>query len=59
MGLDARGYISIAELVVYVPIAVVASFLVFKQAGGRKTGWIYLTLLSIGKDTQINTKVLN
>lgn len=48
MGLDARGYISIGELAVYAPLAVVVIFLLVKQTG-RKMGWFYLLLLSVGE----------
>lgn len=46
MGLDARGGISVAELIVYIPLFAVSVILVLRH-GFRKTGWIYLILLSI------------
>jgi len=47
MGLDARGYVSVVELVVYVPLAFATGFLVFNTGHGRKAGWVYLMVLSI------------
>ncbi|KAI0351243.1 hypothetical protein OH77DRAFT_1498660 [Trametes cingulata] len=45
--LDARGYISIAEIVIYVPILLVAIPIAFRHGFTRKAGWIFLVILSI------------
>lgn len=48
MGLDARGDIAIVETIVYVPVAAAAVFLLIRHGEGRRAGWIYLLVLSIG-----------
>ncbi|KAI0363938.1 hypothetical protein BV20DRAFT_1039659 [Pilatotrama ljubarskyi] len=45
--LDARGYVSIAEIVIYVPILLVAIPVAFRHGFTRKAGWIFLVILSI------------
>jgi len=47
MGLDQRGYIAIAEAIVYVPILCIAVSLVFRYGFTKKAGWVYLVILSI------------
>ncbi|TCD68819.1 hypothetical protein EIP91_009686 [Steccherinum ochraceum] len=47
MGLDTRGDISVVELVVYIPLGLVAAYLIIRPGSLRKTGWFYLMLLSI------------
>ncbi|KZT06263.1 uncharacterized protein LAESUDRAFT_653709 [Laetiporus sulphureus 93-53] len=44
---DARGDIAIAELVVYVPVLVVALMLVLRHGLARRAGWVFLVILSI------------
>lgn len=48
MGLDARGDISVAELLVYVPLLFISIFLVIRH-GLKRSGYVYLLLLSIGE----------
>lgn len=48
MPLDARGKISIVELLVYVPLHFLTLFLVFRH-GFKRIGYIYLLLLSISE----------
>ncbi|KAJ3010214.1 hypothetical protein NUW54_g282 [Trametes sanguinea] len=45
--LDARGYIAIAEIVIYVPILVTSIPLVFRHGFTRKAGWIFLVVMAI------------
>ena len=47
MGLDARGDISVAELVIYVPVLCVSILLVVRHGINKKLGWFFLVLLSI------------
>lgn len=49
MGLDARGYIAIAEIVLYAPIILVVIPVLFRNGFSKKAGWVYLLLLSICK----------
>lgn len=51
MHLDARGTISVAEVVLYVPILIIGGFLSFKNGFARKAGWIFLVTLSICTNT--------
>ncbi|KAI0334289.1 hypothetical protein GY45DRAFT_1318778 [Cubamyces sp. BRFM 1775] len=44
---DARGYIAIAEIVLYVPIFFIAIPIALRNGFTRKAGWIFLVLLSI------------
>lgn len=39
-------HIAIAELVVYIPVALVSLFLVLRHGFHRQLGWIYLFVLS-------------
>lgn len=50
MGLDARGVVSVAELIVYIPLSGISTMLIIKH-GIRRIGWIYLLVLSIGKSS--------
>lgn len=45
--LDRRGDISIAEIVVYVPVLIVSVMLVLRHGFTRRAGWIFLCILSI------------
>ena len=49
MGLDARGYIAIVEIIIYIPILLVGLFLSFRHGFKRQTGWIMLVILSISE----------
>ena len=49
MGLDARGYIAIVEIVIYVPILFIGLALSFRHGFKRKAGWIMLVILSISE----------
>jgi hypothetical protein len=39
-------HIAIAELVVYIPVALVSVFVVLRHGFHRQLGWIYLSILS-------------
>ncbi|THH28280.1 hypothetical protein EUX98_g5907 [Antrodiella citrinella] len=47
MGLDARGGISAAQLVIYIPILVLSAILVKRHGFKRQAGWIFLLILSL------------
>jgi len=47
MGLDARGGISLAQLLIYIPILIVSAVLVRRHGFKRQAGWIFLLILSI------------
>ena len=47
MGLDARGYISIVEIIIYIPILLIGVVLSLRHGFKRKAGWIMLVILSI------------
>jgi len=47
MGLDARGGISLGQVLVYVPILLVSAVLVRRHGFKRQAGWIFLVVLSI------------
>ncbi len=49
MKLDERGYIAIAELVLYIPILLLSIVLVVRHGAARKAGWIFFAILSIGE----------
>jgi len=49
MSLDIRGKVAAGELGVYVPIAAVACFLVFKHALRRDAGWLFLAIFSMAR----------
>ena len=41
-----REHIAIAELVVYIPLALITAFIVLRHGFHRQLGWIYLCLFS-------------
>ncbi|TDL17888.1 hypothetical protein BD410DRAFT_775673 [Rickenella mellea] len=47
MALDARGIISVIQVIVFVPIFFVALFLTFRHGFKRQAGWIFLLIFSI------------
>ncbi|KAI0639026.1 hypothetical protein C8Q77DRAFT_1034073, partial [Trametes polyzona] len=47
MKLDARGIISIAVIVIYIPILITGVVLSLRHGFARKEGWIYLVILSL------------
>ncbi|KAI0932666.1 hypothetical protein AcW1_000277 [Taiwanofungus camphoratus] len=47
MKLDKRGDVSIAEIVIYIPILIVSFILVLRHGFTRRAGWIFLLILSI------------
>ncbi|KAJ9154736.1 hypothetical protein NKR23_g2458 [Pleurostoma richardsiae] len=47
MTLSEINKISIAEICVYVPALLIASFLAFRHGFGRSAGWLYLILFSL------------
>lgn len=49
MKLDKRGDVSIAEIVIYIPILIVSFILVLRHGFTRRAGWIFLLILSISK----------
>ena len=49
MGFDARGYIAIVEIIIYIPILLVGLFLSFRHGFKRQAGWIMLVILSISE----------
>jgi len=51
MGLDARGGISLAQLLVYIPILCVSAVLVKRHGFRRQSGWVFLVLLSLVRIT--------
>ena len=57
--LDARGYIAIAEIVLYVPIFFIGIPIAFRNGFTRKAGWIFLVLLSIGASTELPKQASN
>ena len=46
--LDSRGIVSVVEIVVYVPLALLSLCLLVKY-GFKREGWLYLLLLSISQ----------
>lgn len=48
MGLDARGGISVLQLLIYIPILVFSAILVKRHGFRKQGGWIFLLILSIG-----------
>ena len=49
MGLDARGDISVALLVIYVPIVFLSLFLALRYGFGRDAGWITILIFALGE----------
>jgi hypothetical protein len=49
MTVTHREIISIVQVVVYSPILLASAILVLRYGLGRDTGWIYISLFSIGK----------
>lgn len=49
MGLDTRGYISIGEAIIYVPVFCLALFLALRHGFKRESGWIYLVIFAVSK----------
>jgi hypothetical protein len=47
MTLSTRGWVSVAELIVFVPSAVAAIVICKKHGFGRSSGWIYTLILCI------------
>ncbi|RPD61451.1 hypothetical protein L227DRAFT_610462 [Lentinus tigrinus ALCF2SS1-6] len=47
MALDARGIISIVEIILYLPILVISALLALRNGFTKKAGWIFLIILSI------------
>ncbi|THH27109.1 hypothetical protein EUX98_g7078 [Antrodiella citrinella] len=47
MGLDARGGISVLQLLIYIPILVFSAILVKRHGFRKQGGWIFLLILSI------------
>ncbi|KAJ3556317.1 hypothetical protein NM688_g2095 [Phlebia brevispora] len=47
MGLDARGDVSVVELIIYVPLLFITIFLIVRHGIRKDLGWVYLVLLSI------------
>ena len=45
--LDDRGIVAVAEIVVYIPLALLSICLLFKY-GFKREGWLYLLILAIG-----------
>ncbi|OCH92728.1 hypothetical protein OBBRIDRAFT_750980 [Obba rivulosa] len=45
--LDARGDISVAEIIIYIPILIMSGILVLRHGFARRAGWIFLLILSI------------
>ncbi|EMD41591.1 hypothetical protein CERSUDRAFT_110168 [Gelatoporia subvermispora B] len=45
--LDARGDISVAEIIIYIPILILSGILVLRHGFARRAGWIFLLILSI------------
>ena len=47
MKFDARGGVSVVELVIYAPSLVVAAILCSRHGFGRSSGWIYTLILCL------------
>ncbi len=47
MKLDARGYISIVELILYVPCLLVGVIVCARHGFSRSSGWIFLVILCL------------
>ncbi|THH28052.1 hypothetical protein EUX98_g6137 [Antrodiella citrinella] len=45
--LDARGGISAAQLVIYIPVLVLSAILVMRHGFRKQAGWIFLVILSL------------
>ena len=47
MTLDARGYVSIVEIIVFIPSAIASAVICSRHGFSRSSGWIYTLVLSI------------
>ena len=46
MHLDSRGYVSIVELIVYIPCLILAFVVCLRHGFKRTSGWIFILILS-------------
>lgn len=49
MGLNDRGYISIAQIIAYAPVLALSGILVRRHGVKKTQGWIYLVIFSLGE----------
>ncbi len=47
MTIGARGWVSVAELIVYIPSTIAAAIACYKHGFSRSSGWIYTLILSV------------
>ncbi|KAI0358995.1 hypothetical protein OH77DRAFT_1493955 [Trametes cingulata] len=59
MSLDARGYISIVVIIIYIPILLAGIILSLRHGFARKDGWVTLVLLSIVREAGAVTRILS
>jgi len=49
MGLNGRGYISLVQIIAYIPVLALAGFLVYRNGVRKTQGWIYLVIFALSK----------
>lgn len=47
MHLDKQGYVSIVELIVYIPSLVLGVIVCFRHGFKRTSGWLFIVILSV------------
>lgn len=49
MALDTRGYISIAVIIVYVPVFLISIYVAIRHGFTKRAGWVLLVVLSLSE----------
>ncbi len=47
MAIDSRGYVSIAELIVYIPATIASAIVCSRHGFSRSSGWVFTLVLCI------------
>ena len=49
MALDDAGYVSIAELVIYIPCLILSIYICSRHGFRKSTGWVYTLILCVAR----------